>query len=244
MTRFSTFWAVMMPISTMLAGCSGAADTVQERAPSEAANHYYLNDISSSTATQLDPVVAKAVEKFIGDDMNQNLQLGDAVMVYDTGAAAAERMVATVNLVTDYNLRVPAAKAKVMAGLHASAARFQADKGDGGTNLLLSIGAIRPKCTPRSTVTFITDGLEESVSYSTTNALNAGQAVNLPPPANPKLLAGCKIRMVGVGMTADAFSSKAQVLPEKQRAMLELGWMRYLTQAGVRPEDVEFVSTL
>lgn len=244
MSIISKFWAVLMLIAAVLAGCTSTPDATKEAQPTESAHHYYLNDISGSTATQIDPVVVQAVDRFIGDDMANTVQLGDSVIVFDTGAAAAERMVARVSLITDYGLRVPAAKAKVMAAIRASAARFQKEGGDSGTNLIQSLEAIRPKCSPRSTVTLITDGMEESSRYSTSGALNAGQAVNLPPPSNSKLLAGCKIRFVGFGLTADSTSSKAQLLPAKHLAMLELGWMRFLTQSGVRPEDVEFVSTL
>lgn len=244
MTYSLKFSAALLPIVTMLAACSAEPETPKQTgAQAQPAHHYYLNDTSVSTATQIDPAVAQAVERFIGADMNANVQLGDSVTVYETGARSAERMVAKLHLVTDYAQRVPVAKWKVMEALRASAARVQREGGDGDTNLLLTIEAVRPNCTPRSTITFITDGVE-SGDYSAAGALALDAPVNLPPPSSDRLLAGCKIRFVGFGLTANAATGKAELLPAKPLAMLRLGWMRFLTQAGVMPQDVEFISTL
>ena len=100
--------AALLPLAIALAACSAEPETPNNAPLQESAHHYYLNDISSSTATQIDPVVVQAVDRFIGDNMASTVQLGDSVIVFDTGAAAAERMVARVSLVTDYGLRVPA----------------------------------------------------------------------------------------------------------------------------------------
>ncbi len=235
--------AALLPITLALSACSDTGNPTQEAPPAEPARHYYINDMSVSAATQTDPAVTQAVERFIGDGLSKTVQLGDAIIVYDMGARSAERMVATLNIVTDYGLRIPAAKAKLMEALHASAARFKQDGGDGDTNVLLTIEAIRPNCTARSTITLIGDGVE-SGDYSVANALALDAPVNLPPPSSDSLLAGCKIRFVGFGLTADPATGKAELLPAKPLAMLRLGWMRYLTQAGVMPQDVEFISTL
>jgi hypothetical protein len=243
MTTIYRLWALLLPFFAALAACSAAPEAPKKAPLVQAAYHYYLNDTSLSTATQIDPAVKQAVDRFIGDDLAKIVQLGDSITLYDTGARSAERMVAKLNLVTDYSLRVPAAKTKLMDALHASAARFQRDGGDSATNLLLTLEAIRPKCAPRSTITFITDGVE-SGDYSAADALSLDAPVNLPSSSSPKLLAGCKIRFVGFGLTADAMTGKAQLLPAKPLAMLRLGWMRYLSDAGVMPEDVEFNSTL
>lgn len=233
----------LLPIVALLSACSDTSEPTQDATPAQPAHHYYINDMSVSTATQTDPAVAQAVDRFIGDDLSNAVQLGDAIAVYDMGARSAERMVATLNIVTDYGLRIPAAKAKVMATLHASAARFKQDGGDGDTNVLLTLEAIRPQCTPRSTITFIGDGVE-SGEYSAADALALDAPVNLPSPSSPNLLAGCKIRFVGFGLTVDPATGKAQLLPAKPLAMLRLGWMRYLNEAGALPENVEFISTL
>ena len=244
MTNSLKISAALLPIVATLAACSAEPETPkQSGAQSQSAHHYYLNDTSVSTATQIDPAVAQAVERFIGADMDANVQLGDSVTVYETGARSAERMVAKLHLVTDYAQRVPVAKTKVMEALRASAARVQREGGDGDTNLLLTVEAIRPNCTSRSTITFIGDGVE-SGDYSAAGALALDAPVNLPAPSSDSLLAGCKVRFVGFGLTGNSATGTAELLPAKPLAMLRLGWMRYLTQAGVRPEDVEFISTL
>lgn len=236
--------AALLPIVATLAACSAEPETPKQTgAQAQPANHYYLNDTSVSTATQIDPAVAQAVERFIGADMNANVQLGDSVTVYETGARSAERMVAKLHLVTDYAQRVPVAKTKLMEALRASAARVQREGGDGDTNLLLTAEAIPFNCTPRSTITFITDGVE-SGDYSAAGALALEAPVNLPPPSRDSLLSGCKVRFVGFGLTGNSATGTAELLPAKPLAMLRLGWMRFLTQAGVMPQDVEFISTL
>lgn len=236
--------AALLPIVATLAACSAEPETPKQTgAHAQPAHHYYLNDTSVSTATQIDPAVAQAVERFIGADMDANVQLGDSITFYETGAISAERMVAKLHLVTDYAQRVPVAKTKVIEAQRASAARVQSEGGDGDTNLLLTAEAIPFICTPRSTITFITDGVE-SGDYSAAGALALDAPVNLPPPTSDSLLAGCKIRFVGFGLTANAATGKAELLPAKPLAMLRLGWMRFLTQAGVMPQDVEFISTL
>lgn len=244
MTHSLKISAALLPIAAALAACSADPEPPhQTGTQAQPAHHYYLNDTSVSTATQIDPAVAQAVERFIGADMDANVQLGDSVTVYETGARSAERMVAKLHLVTDYAQRVPAAKSKVIDALRASAARVEREGGDGDTNLLLTIEAVRPNCTPRSTITFITDGVE-SGDYSAAGALALDAPVNLPPPSSDSLLTGCKIRFVGFGLTANSATGKAELLPAKPLAMLRLGWMRFLTQAGVMPHDVEFISTL
>ena len=244
MTNSLKISAALLPIVATLAACSAEPETPKQTgAQAQPAHHYYLNDTSVSTATQIDPAVAQAVERFIGADMNANVQLGDSVTVYETGARSAERMVAKLHLVTDYAQRVPVAKTKVMEALRASAARVQRQGGDGDTNLLLTAEAIPFNCTPRSTITFITDGVE-SGDYSAAGALALNAPVNLPAPSSDSLLAGCKIRFVGFGLTANPATGKAELLPAKPLAMLRLGWMNYLQAAGVRADDVEFISTL
>jgi hypothetical protein len=235
--------AALLPIALALSACSDTVEPNRDATPSQPARHYYLNDMSVSAATQVDPAVAQAVDRFIGDDLSRTVQLGDTIAVYDMGARSAERMVATLNITTDYGLRVPAAKAKVIDALHTSAARFQQHGGDGDTNVLLTLEAVHPQCTPRSTITLIGDGVE-SGDYSAADALALDAPVNLPAPSSDSLLAGCAIRFVGFGLTANPATGKAELLPAKPLAMLRLGWMRYLTQAGVMPQDVEFISTL
>lgn len=235
-------WAVLLPIIASLTACSNPQESAQARPRSKPAHHYVIVDVSTSTATQTDPVVAQGVERTLGDDMAKSVELGDAITVYEAGARGADRMVARLNLVTDYSLRVPVAHAKVVRTLHESAERFRNQGGDNGTNLLLTLESIRPECSPRSTVTLITDGIESSEAASAARALASDQPVSLPPPPG-RYLAGCRIRFLGFGLTTDA-TNKAELLPASQLNALRSGWANYLQAAGVQPDDIEFTSTL
>ena len=72
----------------------------------------------------------------------------------------------------------------------------------------------------------------------------AGDVVDFGEPPSGRQLAGCRVRFIGFGITTDTASQESQLLPSKQLAALRLGWMTYLQAAGVRADDVEFVSTL
>ena len=234
--------AALLPLAIALAACSAEPDTPNNAPLQEAAHHYYVQDISRSLKID-DAEMALAIERVIGDDMKRSVQLGDSIAYYETGSLAASRMVAKLNIVTDYSLRVPAAHAKLVQAMHDSAARFAASGGDDATNLLASLEAIQPKCSNRSTVTLISDGIE-SGTYSAARALATGVAVDFGEPPSRRALAGCRIRFIGFGITTDAITQEAQLLPSRQLAALRLGWVRYLTAEGVLPENIEFVSTL
>lgn len=236
--------ASLLPLAITLTACTGSPPRAsQGQAPKKPAYFAYIDDVSSSPATMNDPVVVQAAERRIGEEMTKEVQLGDTITVYEAGARSADRMVAHPPIVTDYNLRVPAARARLLQQLREVATGFHARGGDKATNLLLTLEAARPQCTPRSTVTLVTDGVEESDTYSAAKALRAGKAVNLPPPPG-KYLAGCHIQLLGFGLTTELSAGKAQLLPARHLAALRQGWTAYLRAAGVRPDDIDFVSVL
>lgn len=235
--------AALLPLTIALAACSVAPTKAEGTNPRKAAHFVYIDDVSTSPATMIDHTVAKAVERRIGDDLSASVQLGDTITVYESGGRSADRMVAHPSIVTDYNLRIPAAHAQLTQQLRDIASRFQAQGGDNATNLLLTLESIRPKCTPRSTVTLVTDGVEESDAYSAAKALNGGKPVSLPQPPF-KYLAGCRVRFIGFGLTADPLKGGPQLMPARQLAALRQGWTSYLEAAGVQTQDIEFISAL
>lgn len=234
--------AALLPLAAALAACSATPETPTNAPSQEPAHHYYLRDMSQSVGIN-DAEIAEAIERVIGDDMKRSVQLGDSIAYYETGSLAASRMVAKLNIVTDYSLRVTAAHTKLVQAMRESAARFEVSGGDSATNLLASLDAIQPTCSNRSTVTLISDGIE-SGTYSADRALAAGDAVDFGAPSSGRQLTGCRVRFIGFGITTDTTTQEGQLLPSSQLAALRLGWMNYLQAAGVRAEDVEFVSTL
>jgi len=225
-----------------IAACSGSPTQSSTTASGKAAHHVFIVDVSSSPATMNDPTIAHAAEASIGSELKREAKLGDVIMVFESGNADAARMAGHPPIATGYNLRIPAAHAKLVGQLHEIAARFHAQGGDNATHLVQSLEAIHPDCSSgRDTVTILTDGLEEDGEMSSARELAAGKPVHLPtPPA--RYLAGCrKITFLGFGLTDDG-AGKEQLLVPRQLAALRQGWLEYLTAAGVRPEDVSFIS--
>ncbi|WP_067734188.1 hypothetical protein [Novosphingobium naphthalenivorans] len=231
-----------LPFFLALAACSGAPAPTDAPHTSEPAQLTVIDDVSESTAAHIDPAVAKAAQQRIAGLAGQ-MQLGDSIIVYEAGARSAERMIAHPAIVTDYNLRIPAAAAKLEQQLQEIAARFDAEGGDDQTNLLLALETIRPSCTPRSTVVLMTDGMEVSDAYSASQALVAGEPVNLPPPPG-EYLAGCRVVMLGFGLTIDPSAEAPQILPASMLISLRQAWTAYLQAAGVKPADMTFISAL
>jgi hypothetical protein len=233
--------AVLMPLIIALGACSGPRPVSSGSSSMKPAHLYVIDDVSASPATMTDPVVAQAVQRRLTEAARQ-MQLGDTIVVYEAGSRLADREVGHPPIVTDYSLRIPAATALLRGQMQEIAARFKKDGGDGATNLVLPLQLIRPDCSPRSTVVLVTDGLEESDAVSAGRALSDGRPVRLPPPPD-KYLAGCHVQFLGFGLTT-ASSGKAELLPDRQLVALREGWTAYLTNAGVRAEDIEFASVL
>lgn len=241
MHKLTKIWGFLLPLLIALTGCSGSP-AIPITSP-QAANNYILYDVSESAGSVADPAVRDAVGRRLSDDFKRDIRLGDTLLLYEAGSRAAERMVAHPPIVTGYSLRVPAALAKLRREIAAVADRVGAQGGDDSTNLLLALETIQPRCTARSSITVVTDGVEESDSYSTARALMTGKSVVLPlPPSH--YLAGCKVTLLGFGLTVDSSSGRAELLPAASLTALRQGWVNYLQAAGVRPQDMAFVSTL
>lgn len=236
--------AALLCATTALAGCSGSPAQTGTSAPAKAGHHIILVDVSVSPATMNDPAVASAAERHIGDDMQRNAKLGDVLAVYESGSAEAARMIGHAPIVTGYNLRLPAAKTKLIEQLHEIAQRFHDHGGDNATHLVQSLEAIKPDCSSgHDTITITTDGLEEDGEMSSAKALATGKPVHLPAPSG-RYLAGChKLTFLGFGLTDDG-AGKESLLPPNQLAALRRAWLDYVTGAGMRSQDVEFVSVL
>lgn len=243
--RSITFSAMALLCATSaLAGCSGSSAQTGASVPAKAGRHIVIVDVSVSPATMNDPAVTSAAERRIGENMTRNAKLGDVFTVFESGNADASRMVGYPPIVSGYTLRLPAAHAKLTQQLHDVARDFHAHGGDNATHLVQSLETIHPDCSSgRDTITFETDGLEEDGAVSSARALAAGKPVHLPSPPG-RYLAGChKVTFLGFGLT-DTGAGKEQLLPARQLAALRQGWLDYLTAAGMRAQDVEFVSAL
>lgn len=243
MRKFIRIWALLLPILAALGACSGSSSQPVPDGPGRSARFVYVVDVSVSPATMNDATVTRAVEHRIGDDMRRDARLGDSITVFEAGASDAARMVSHPAIVTGYNLRLPAAHARLMTQMDEIAARFRDHGGDDSTHLVESLEAIHPDCSSgRDVITLVTDGVEDSGSYSASKALAAGKPVTLPSPPG-RYLEGChKVILLGFGLTIDPSSERPQLLPAKSLAALRQGWLNYLTEAGMHAEDVEFVS--
>lgn len=240
--RTYIYASTMLTFAAALSACSGSQSKNENPLPSKSAHHTVILDVSASSAAMGDVVLSDAVQHRITTDLKKSVKLGDSIRYYEAGARNADRMVARLNLVTGYGLRVPAALTKLAEAMSDTATRFRADGGDGGTNLLLAMEAIQPDCSPGSTLTMESDGIEESEAYSTTAALNAGGPVNLPAPSS-RYLTGCRVRFIALGLTG-GMTGQHQLLPANQLDALRKGWSTYLKAAGVEPDAIEFVSAL
>jgi hypothetical protein len=237
--------AALLPLMIALAACSGSHTATDAPGPKRPAHFTYIYDVSTSPATINDSAVIQAVQRRVGDDMMKNVRLGDTITVHEAGGRSADRMLEYQPIVTDYNLRVPAARARLLEQMRAIVARVHSQGGDNATNLLLALESIQPDCaSPGSAVTLITDGVEESDVFSAGRALAKGKPVNFPQPTLGRYLAGCRVLFVGFGLTEDPSAGKAELLPARQLSALRQGWTNYLQSAGVHPEDIEFVSAL
>ncbi len=243
MHKLTRIWAFLLPFLIALSACSGSSAQPSNQAPGKPAHFLYVDDVSISPATQNDPTVVDAVRRRIGSDIQRDARLGDSFEVYEAGSSDAARMVSHHAIISGYHLRIPAARAQLMGQLHDITANFHDHGGDNTTHLVQSLEAIGPDCSSRrDVVTLITDGVEESGSYSAAKALAAGKPVVLPPPPG-RYLRGChKIVFLGFGLTVAQSVERPQLLPAKSLAALRQGWLNYLSQAGVSADDVEFVS--
>jgi len=243
MRKLIRIWVFLLPILAAVTACSGSSPEPSP-ASGKPAHLVYIIDGSTSPATINDATVMRAAEDRVGEEMKRDAQLGDTLIVFQVGSTDASRMVSYPAIHTGYNLRLPAAHARLVGQMNEIAARFRDQGGDTSTHLIESLEAIRPECASgRDVITMLTDGVEESDSYSAATVLSAGKPVNLPSPPG-RYLAGChKVILLGFGLSVDlSAGGRPQLLPARSLAALRQGWLNYLTAAGMRAQDVEFVS--
>jgi hypothetical protein len=243
MRNIFTLATCLTPLCFTLAACSGAASTDVPKAPKFAAHLYILNDVSGTSAVQGDDVVGKAVRSRIGEAVKA-LALGDSSTIVEVGSLSAERFVTHPTITTTAQLRQAAAARKVVAQMEDIAVKNRASGGDGGTHLTMALANLQPDCrSGRSVIMIVSDGLEQSHTYSAVAALNAGKPIALPPPSSGASLKNCKIAFLGFGMATDS-SGQAALLPEVHLSALRKGWEQWLSAAGVAPADMTFTSLL
>lgn len=233
----------LTPLCVTLAACSGSPSSEAPKAPQYAAHLYVLDDVSMSSAVQGDDAVGKAVRARIGEAVKK-LALGDSTTIAEVGGLSAKRFVKHPTITTNAQLRQAAASRKVVTQLEEIAARHRADGGDVGSYLLMALTNLQPDCrSGRSVIKIVSDGLEQSQDYSATRAIGSDKPLDLPPPPTA-FLKGCKVEFLGFGMVAAYGVDKAVVLPESELRPLRDIWTRWLTAAGVAPEDMVFTTLL
>jgi hypothetical protein len=200
-------------------------------------------DVSGSTANIKSPSYGDAAIKRVGDAVMGQI-LGDKFRVVAIGSRTNNRAVQALSLASDRRLRLPAVRTQVEARLTELLAENRQNGGDGSTNILFALENAHPECTPRSEVVIVSDGMEDSESYSVAAALAAGQPVQLPPPSQ-RYLTGCAIEFIGIGIAAPTVNGQSQeTLPNAQLQALIAGWRDYLVAAGVEPDAIRFTSIL
>ena len=234
--------AAMLPIALSLAACSGEPPQDGTAAPKHPAYLYIVNDVSSSARVQADDAFGKAVRARAVQAVTQ-LKPGDRVQLVNAGSLQADRLVAYPLIKTGYRLSLAKAGQQLAQQMDEVATSARASGGDDATNIIATLSNLHPDCASgRSEIKIASDGLEQSHAYSAVAAINAGKPVELPPPSGA-YLKGCKIEFIGFSMVVDS-AGTAALLPEAQLRSLRDGWTKWLTAAGVAPEDMVFTSLL
>lgn len=231
---------ILAGISLTAAGCQeSGAPAVKP----QAAVVTTFADLSASTAFVASPAYADAAIKQVGKAVMKQ-QLGDAFRVVPIGSRSVERAVDALSVSTDRKFRLAAARKRVEASLNELIESGRQNGGDGTTNILYTLENAQPRCTPRSKIIVLSDGIEDSEGYSVNQALALGKPVRLPPPSHP-YLKGCSIEFVGIGITPQAMNGMtAETLPNDKLQALIGAWREYFAAAGVSPGDMNFTSIL
>lgn len=237
MLRFAMFLAMLS-----LAGCGQGGNNPAGTTPQAAVTTIGF-DVSASTAFIKHPPYGDAAIRRVGEALREQ-QLGDKVRVLTMGSRTNDRAVQALALASDRRLRLPALHRQVEARLSELLAENRQTGGDGSTNILFALENAQPECTPRSKVVIVSDGIEESESYSVGAALASGQPVQLPPPSR-RYLDGCEVEFIGIGIAAPTVNGQSlETLPNAQLQALIAGWRDYLVAAGASPAAIRFTSIL
>jgi hypothetical protein len=241
----TTIWHLPAVPGILFAGLalSGCNSTGQADAPpnTRPATMTVFADLSGSTVFMGSPPYTSGAIARVGDDI-QKQPLGTRFRVLSLGSLTAENAIDVLSVSSDYQNRIPAMRKRVTAALGDLFERNRQTGGQGGTNITYALINAHPSCTPGSRVVILSDGVEESTSYSVSRALSAGQPVNLPAPAGP-ILKGCSVTFIGIGMMSTT-GGTTQSLPDAQLQALTAGWRAWFAAAGVQPDDVTFTTIL
>jgi hypothetical protein len=223
-----------------LSGCNSTEPADTKLKP-QAATMTVFADLSGSTVFMGSPSYTSGAVAHIGEDI-QKQPLGTRFRVLSLGSLTADNAVDVLSVSSDYQNRIPAVRKQVTGALGDLFERNRLTGGQGGTNITYALTNAHPSCTPGSRVVILSDGVEESASYSVSRALSAGQPVNLPAPAGP-ILKACSVAFVGLGMMSTT-GGATQSLPDAQLQALTAGWRAWFAAAGVQPDDVTFTTIL
>lgn len=234
--------ASALALAPVLTGCSNsdaaAAPTGTSHQP--AVMNLYA-DVSGSNGAVGNANLASREADMVASEFAK-FQLGDSARTIIVGTRSAEHAAAPPPIITSYTLRMPTAQKQLSDRINGIFATARSTGGDDSTNLLYSLEASKPICTPRSRVVLLSDGDESSDNFSRFDAILTGKPIEFPkPPA--KYLRGCSVTFYGFGVSADQ-GGVPQVMSNDNLRGLKRAWVLYLTQSGVNEADINFVSII
>lgn len=242
-----TATVALAPVALALSGC-GEADTsvptpiLTKGEPSpaitEAAQLTVIFDVSGSVAALTNPDFGKRAIALATAEFG-NFRLGDSARVVVAGDRSVANAVNPPLIKTGYKLRLPAARRQLEEQLHGVLAQHRTGGGDNSTNLITALENAQPVCTSSSEVVVISDMIEQSETYSVTNALSANQPIRLPAPTQPYLRGGCIVKVIGIGVLGGGTQA---MLPNAQLRSLQKAWDSYFRSAGA--SDIQFRSII
>jgi hypothetical protein len=212
---------ILLSVSLGIVACG------QESQPTDFA---LLLDKSASGPNDNERFTAKAGAWVRDDFLRAKPAAGDRVVAITIGRRDTENSVADEVTIDRQNR--PAAVAGLLQREIANMPR-RADERQGATNILFQVQNGNFKCSPRSIVWIVSDGIESSDAFLDVGGLLSGMA-HLPDPKG-KPLEGCnRIVFLGLGMTA----KDAPQLSPAQIEALKTEWTRWSVAAGAKPEAI------
>jgi hypothetical protein len=217
---FRTF-AALAPACILLSACQPDAPPLPQPA-----DHVVLLDDSASFGLRTNALLRENAAGRVRRELLANgMRLGDRVLIYRIGRRRTEGVLPEV-LASDRQHRPVAVANEVYRRIIA-----MGDDPKGGedqTNILFPLQNGGFNCGPdgRGTNITVTDGIEDGPSFSDWRGLIAGKT-QLPAPHGKPLL-NCRVRMIGLGLTAEG----TQQLSSDEISALSAAWRRWLTEAG------------
>lgn len=219
-----------------------ACGSTESQPKPQAATLTIFVDSSASTAFISSPAYADAAIRRVGEAVMRQ-KLGDSVRIVNFGERSIDNAVDVFAETSGYSNRLPALRKHVTAKLKQVMDSNRQSGGQHATNISFSIENAHLTCTPDSRVVILSDGIAEDETYSVSRALITDEPVRLPKPAAP-YLKNCAVEMIGIGIAPISSGQSVEVIRNDQLQRLKAGWSDYLSQAGVRPQDMSFISLL